>query len=186
MCRSRTANHPVGSRAGPWSVRLGRSSATSVMQIQEGVFSGLVAVVAGKFFCMPSTALLRSVLLWHVHGAWTESFVAGRHNYLLPVNQSRDAEGRGLSGRSWASAREVPADRLADEEVDLVVLQRPQELELTARWLGRRPGIDVPAVYVEHNAPRPSPAESRHPVADRSDITLVHVTDFNRLMWDNG
>ncbi|HZE17838.1 MAG TPA: glycosyltransferase, partial [Mycobacterium sp.] len=24
------------------------------------------------------------------------------------------------------------------------------------------------------------------PVADRTDITLVHVTDFNRLMWDNG
>jgi hypothetical protein len=80
----------------------------------------------------------------------------------------------------------VPLQRLVDEPVDVAVLQRPDDLELTTRWLRRRPGVDLPAVYVEHNAPRPSPVHSRHPVADRSDITLVHVTDFNRLMWDNG
>jgi len=44
----------------------------------------------------------------------------------------------------------------------------------------------VSAVYVEHNAPRPSPTNSRHPLADRADVPIVHVTDFNRLMWDNG
>jgi glycosyltransferase involved in cell wall biosynthesis len=91
-----------------------------------------------------------------------------------------------LCGRHWANADEVPADRLAGEPVDLVVLQRPEEIELAANWLGRRPGVDVPAIYVEHNAPRPSATESRHPIAERADIKLVHVTDFNRLMWDNG
>ena len=25
------------------------------------------------------------VLLWHVHGAWTTSFVHGPHTYLIPV-----------------------------------------------------------------------------------------------------
>lgn len=75
---------------------------------------------------------------------------------------------------------------LYDEHIDLVVLQRPEEIELTSRWLGRRPGLDVPAVYVEHNAPRPFAVDSVHPVAERSDIPLVHVTDFNRLMWNNG
>jgi glycosyltransferase involved in cell wall biosynthesis len=66
------------------------------------------------------------------------------------------------------------------------VLQRPQEAALLARWAGRRAGVDVPTVYVEHNAPRPHAECSRHPLADRDGITLVHVTDFNRLMWDNG
>ncbi len=75
---------------------------------------------------------------------------------------------------------------LYDEHIDLVVLQRPEEIELTSRWLGRRPGLDVPAVYVEHNVPRPFAVDSVHPVAERSDIPLVHVTDFNRLMWNNG
>jgi Glycosyl transferases group 1 len=132
------------------------------------------------------TPAARNILLWHVHGSWTEAFVAGRHHYLLPVNATKDANGRGLCGRRWPRAREVAAERLAEEPIDLAVLQRPEELELLAAWSGRRPGVDFPVVYVEHNAPRPSPTESRHPVADRSDITLVHVTDFNCLMWDNG
>lgn len=132
------------------------------------------------------TAATRNVLLWHVHGSWTESFVQGRHRYLLPVNSAKDADGRGLCGRRWPRASEVDVERLFDEKIDVAVLQRPVELELLAAWSGRRPGIDVPAVYVEHNAPRPSPTESRHPVADRTDIPLVHVTDFNCLMWDNG
>lgn len=128
----------------------------------------------------------RHILVWHVHGSWTESFVAGRHVYYIPVTPDRDADGRGLWGRDWPNAREVSSDELGDLDVDLVVLQRPEEVQLTSRWLRRRPGIDVPAVYVEHNAPRPYAVDSIHPLADRVDIPLVHVTDFNRLMWDNG
>lgn len=128
----------------------------------------------------------RSVLLWHVHGSWTEAFVAGRHRCVIPVNAKRDANGRGLCGRSWSAVQEVSWDRLRDAEIDLVVLQRPEEIDLAARWLGRRPGIDVPALYVEHNAPRPFAVDSLHPLADRSDIPVVHVTDFNQMMWDNG
>jgi glycosyltransferase involved in cell wall biosynthesis len=67
------------------------------------------------------------------------------------------------------------------------VLQRPPELErLAEAWLGRRPGRDVPAVYVEHNAPQGRIAEMRHPAADRPDLLLVHVTHFNALFWDAG
>lgn len=135
---------------------------------------------------MSSLSTPRSVLLWHVHGSWTESFAAGRHRCVLPVNAERDADGRGLCGRNWQRAQEVSTDELYDEHIDLVVLQRPEEIELTSRWLRRRPGLDVPAVYVEHNAPRPFAVDSVHPVADRSDIPIVHVTDFNRLMWNNG
>jgi hypothetical protein len=128
------------------------------------------------------------VLLWHVHGSWTTSFVRGPDEYLLPVTPDRGPEGRGRA-RTWdwpASAREVPLSRLAGEDVDVVVLQRPEDLELAERWTGRRPGVDVPAVYVEHNTPAGHAAGTRHPLADRSDIPVVHVTRFNALMWDCG
>ena len=128
------------------------------------------------------------ILLWHVHGSWTTSFVQGRHEYLLPVNAARDADGAGRA-RTWewpASAREVHVDRLRDEDIDVVVLQRPHELALTERWLGRRPGRDVPAVYLEHNAPRGEVPDTRHPLAERTDIPVVHVTPFNELFWDCG
>ncbi|WP_280402756.1 glycosyltransferase [Nocardia carnea] len=126
------------------------------------------------------------VLLWHVHGSWTTSFVRGRHRYLLPVVAGGGPWGRGRCGRDWPTAEEIPADALRDAEPDVVVLQRPEELGLAERWLGRRPGTDIPAVYVEHNAPREGAATSRHPLAERTDIPLVHVTHFNDLMWDSG
>lgn len=126
------------------------------------------------------------MLIWHVHGSWTESFVAGRHRYLIPVNSDRDADGRGVAGRTWPQAREIRVEDLADIDVDLVVLQRSADLELATRFLGRRPGIDVPAVFVEHNAPRPFAVDSVHLLAGRSDIPVVHVTAFNDMMWDNG
>jgi glycosyltransferase involved in cell wall biosynthesis len=135
---------------------------------------------------MTTPQATRSVFVWHVHGSWMEAFVAGRHRYVVPVNESKDADGRGLSGRDWPGAQEIPYEHLRDEHIDLVVLQRPCEIELATRWLGRRPGIDIPAVYVEHNTPRPFAVDSPHPLAGRDDIPLIHVTDFNRLMWDSG
>jgi hypothetical protein len=128
------------------------------------------------------------ILVWHVHGSWTTSFVQGEHEYLIPTLPERGAWGGGRPAAwEWpAGAVEVPADQLADADVDLVLLQRPEELELAARWLRRVPGRDVPAIYLEHNAPRGPAATSRHPAADREDLLLVHVTHFNALMWDAG
>lgn len=123
------------------------------------------------------------VLLWHVHGSWTTSFVQGAHDYLLPTLPERGRWGLGRAGRDWPDrVREVPADRLADTEVDVVVLQRPEELDLARKWLRR----EVPAIYVEHNTPKGDVPNSRHPMADRPDLPLVHVTHFNQLMWDCG
>ena len=128
------------------------------------------------------------ILLWHVHGSWTTSFVQGGHDYLLPVTPGRDADGLGRA-RTWdwpASAVEVPHDELHDADFDVVVVQRPHELQLVERWTGRRPGRDVPAVYVEHNTPGGEVPFTRHPLADQSTVPVVHVTHFNRLFWDCG
>lgn len=130
-----------------------------------------------------------NILLWHVHGSWTTAFVQGPHTYLVPVTPSRDPDGLGRARTfTWPdSVQEVTPEQLREAQVDLVVLQRPHELELAERWLGgRRPGRDVPAVYLEHNAPDGNVPDTRHPYADRDDLTLVHVTHFNRLFWDNG
>lgn len=128
------------------------------------------------------------ILLWHVHGSWTTSFVQGEHEYLLPVNAERDADGRGRA-RTWDwpnRVREVPIAQLRETELDLVVLQRPHELALVEEWTGRRPGRDIPALYVEHNTPGGDVPFTRHPLAEQRDIPVVHVTHFNRLFWDCG
>lgn len=128
------------------------------------------------------------ILLWHVHGSWTTSFVQGDHDYVVPVLPDRGPYGVGRA-RTWdwpRSVREVPTGELADEPLDAVVLQRPHEVDLVRRWTGRVPGRDLPAVYLEHNAPEPHPVTSVHPLAGQTDIPIVHVTHFNRLCWDSG
>ena len=127
------------------------------------------------------------ILLWHVHGSWTTAFVQGPHDYVVPVDAHRGPDGRGRA-QTWdwpASVVERTAEQLRDEPIDVVLLQRPDEERLVERWTGRRPGVDVPAVYLEHDAPHPHPTDSLHPFADR-DIPIVHVTHFNRLYWDCG
>jgi glycosyltransferase involved in cell wall biosynthesis len=126
------------------------------------------------------------ILLWHVHGAWTTAFVHGDHDYVVPVLPDRGPDGRGLAQTyDWPdSVSELPPEALRDEEFDVVILQRPHELDrLVPAWLGDRA---IPAIYVEHNAPQGRIAEMRHPAADRADLVLVHVTHFNALFWDAG
>jgi glycosyltransferase involved in cell wall biosynthesis len=130
------------------------------------------------------------IFLWHVHGSWTTAFVQGKHDYLVPVLPDRSENGRGRA-RTWTwpqSVVEVSPEDAAEADVDVVVLQRPPELHSLAEgWLGgRRPGRDVPAVYLEHTAPEGAVNGMRHPAADRDDLTLVHVTHFNALFWDSG
>jgi hypothetical protein len=119
-----------------------------------------------------------NILLWHVHGSWTTSFVQGKHRYLIPVNDARDEWGRGRARTfDWpATVEEMP---LADiHDVDIAIVQRPGEMALVPKG--------VPVVYVEHNTPKGDVPNTRHPMAGRDDVRIVHVTDFNELMWDNG
>jgi hypothetical protein len=115
------------------------------------------------------------------------ALVQGRHEYMIPTTPPRDADGAGRLGYPWpARAREIPADQLRDAQLDLVVLQRLHEPALCEAWTGRRPGRDLPAVWLEHNAPQGRIAEMRHPVCDHPGVELVHVTHFNALFWDAG
>ena len=131
------------------------------------------------------------ILVWHVHGSYLTSFVSGEHDYLLPAVPGRGPDGRGRA-QTWdwpARAREVTPGALREEEIDVVVLQRPHEVDLLERWTGRRVGTDLPAVYLEHNAPTEHAVRSEHPVLRDPrlhDVPVVHVTGFNAMAWDCG
>lgn len=129
------------------------------------------------------------ILLWHVHGSWTTAFVQGPHTYLVPVLAGRGPDGRGRA-QTWewpATVEEVTPQQAAAADIDLVILQRPEELAgLAETWTGRRPGLDLRAVYVEHNAPDGPVNAMVHPAAERPELVVVHVTNFNQLFWDTG
>jgi hypothetical protein len=124
------------------------------------------------------------ILTWNTHGGWMNSFVRGKHDFLLPV----DRDGRG--GRSWhpwpANVRDIREALVAGAEVDLVVAHEPWQLEVIEGLTGRAPGTDMPAIYVEHNPPTSGLPGATHPLADHPHVPVVHVTHFNALMWDHG
>ncbi|GAA4603912.1 glycosyltransferase involved in cell wall biosynthesis [Actinoplanes octamycinicus] len=119
-----------------------------------------------------------NILLWHVHGSWTTSFVQGKHRYLIPVNEARDEWGRGRARTfDWPdSVEELPLDQIRD--ADVAIVQRPEEIDLVPPSL--------PVIYVEHNTPKGDVPNTRHPLADRDDVVIAHVTHFNELFWDCG
>jgi hypothetical protein len=119
-----------------------------------------------------------NILLWHVHGSWATAFVQGKHRYLVPVNEARDEWGRGRAQTfDWPqSVEERPLEEITD--IDVAIVQRPHELDLVPPH--------VPVVYVEHNTPKGEVPLTRHPMADRDDLIIAHVTHFNELFWDTG
>ena len=127
------------------------------------------------------------ILMWDVHGGYTDSLVAGTHDYLF---LRRDRSGRGGLARygnsAPSNAYEVTADELHDQPPDVVLLQRLEEIELCTEHLGRRPGHDLSAIFLEHNTPKADVPLTRHPLADEPSLLVVHVTHFNQLFWDCG
>lgn len=129
------------------------------------------------------------ILVWHVHAAWLTSFVHGPHEYYVPVVAGRGDDGKGRAQTyAWPeNVREVTLEELRTADFDVVILQRPRELELFQLWTGHALGSrGVSAVYVEHNTPRGDVNEWRQVMSARSDIPIVHVTPFNQMAWDNG
>ena len=126
-------------------------------------------------------------LTWHVHGNYLWYLSSVPHDIFLPVRAGAP-EGYGGRGASFTwpdNVHEVPADEVRDLDVDVVITQSHRN------WLEDRPAIlspaqlDLPHVHIEHDPPRASPTDTRHPIDDPS-VLIVHVTPFNRLMWDSG
>ena len=114
------------------------------------------------------------ILLWHVHGSWTTSFVQGRHAYLVPVAARPRPDGRGRA-RTWDWPDRRGRGARPSELAERGRRRRRPAAARRARaspsaGSARRPGRDVPAVCVEHNTPQGRRRRHRHPVADRDDL----------------
>jgi hypothetical protein len=134
---------------------------------------------------MPPDRALR-ILTWHVHGSYLESLGHLGHEIVVPVLPGRP---EGFAGRPpdapWPDTiREVPAAEVRDLDVDVVLFQSRTGWEEAQAILSdqQRRG---PRLYLEHDPPREHPTDTRHWVDD-PDVTVVHVSAFNDLMWDSG
>lgn len=127
------------------------------------------------------------VLTWYTHAGYINTFLRGPHTFVFVVS---DQESFSAPDRpTFPLPDNVELVREADvhaDPPDLVIVQRLEEIDFCQQRLGLRLGRDVPAIFLEHNVPRVNVPESVHPLADREDWFIVHVTQVNRLLWDCG
>jgi glycosyltransferase involved in cell wall biosynthesis len=128
-----------------------------------------------------------NILIWHIHGSYLNTLARIEHNWFLPVKPGRPVGygGRGPTFDLPDYVCEVPAEQVRNLKLDLVIYQSPKNYQEDQFELLTNEQRRLPKIYLEHNTPKPSATDTRHPVDD-PDVLLVHVTHYNRLMWDNG
>ncbi len=127
------------------------------------------------------------ILIWHIHGSYLNTLGRIEHDWYLPVKPGKP-EGYGGRGPTFDLpdyVREVPAERVRELDLDLIIYQTPKnyfddQFEILSEEQRR-----LPKIYLEHNTPKPDAVHTRH-LIDDPNLLLVHVTHFNHLMWDNG
>ncbi|MEF2277449.1 glycosyltransferase family 4 protein [Deinococcus sp. YIM 134068] len=127
------------------------------------------------------------ILTWHVHGSYLYYLTQVPNEFYLPVKPGRP---EGYGGRAgdfrWSdNVHDVPAEEVRNLPFDAILFQsRRNYLEDQLEILSPAQRA-LPRLYLEHDPPRETPTDTRHPVDD-PEVMLVHVTAFNDLMWDSG
>jgi glycosyltransferase involved in cell wall biosynthesis len=127
------------------------------------------------------------ILIWHVHGSYLHALTRLDHDWYLPVKPDRSDGyyGRGPQGTWPDRGTEVPAERVRELDLDLVIFQTAANWRRDQNEILSEAQRRLPRIYLEHNTPRPDVVNTRH-VVDDPGVLLVHVTHYNRLMWDSG
>jgi len=121
------------------------------------------------------------ILTWAARPDYLRSLAHTSHELMVVSS----AQGHSGHGDFPPNVRAVDAREARRQKIDLILFQRPtdyldEQYEILTAAQRR-----APKIYLEHEPPREHPVESRHVVSE-SGVPVVHVSHFNRLMWDHG
>lgn len=128
----------------------------------------------------------KRVLTWHVHGNYLYYLTQAHHDFYLPVKEGRP---EGYGGRAgtlpWGdNMYEIPAEETRNQGFDVILYQSHKNYNVDRLEILSDEQLKLPQVYLEHDPPLGHPTDTKHPVDDPNAL-IVHVTHFNRLMWDS-
>jgi glycosyltransferase involved in cell wall biosynthesis len=126
------------------------------------------------------------VFTWHIHGSYLFYLSQGNYDIYIPTKPEKTEGyyGRGETFPFGNNVIEIPAEEVKDHEFDCIVFQTNNNYLVDQYEVLSEAQRQLPCIYIEHDPPRQHPTDTKHAVDD-PDITLVHVTHFNRLMWDS-
>jgi hypothetical protein len=126
------------------------------------------------------------IFTWHIHGSYLYYLSQGNYDIYIPTKPEKTEGyyGRGETFPFGGNVIEIPADEVKNHRFDCILFQTNQNFKADQFEILSEEQRELPKVYLEHDPPRQHPTDTRH-LIDDPDIMLVHVTHFNRLMWDN-
>lgn len=135
---------------------------------------------------MPRHRRLR-ILTWHVHGNYLYYLSQVPHTFYVLADAVRSPGYAGRVGRlPWGdNVVEVQLANVRETQFDCILFQSRTGYIRDQHHLLSDAQRRLPRIYLEHDPPQEHPTDTRHPVDDPT-MLLVHVTPFNRLMWDCG
>ena len=126
------------------------------------------------------------IFTWHIHSSYLYYLSQGNYDIYIPVSKQLTS---GYYGKGnifpWGSnVHEIPVEQVKDHNFDCILYQSTKDYLVDQYEILSPAQRKLPRIYLEHNTPSKSPVSTKHVVNDRR-ICLVHVTHYNRLMWDN-
>ncbi|PAW95659.1 LPS biosynthesis transferase [Mucilaginibacter sp. MD40] len=126
------------------------------------------------------------IFTWHIHGSYLFYLSQGNYDIYIPTKPEKTEGyyGRGETFPFGANVIEIPAEEVKDHSFDCIVYQTNNNYLTDQYEILSEEQRKLPRIYIEHDPPRQHPTDTKH-VVDDPEVTLVHVTHFNRLMWDS-
>lgn len=127
------------------------------------------------------------IFTWHIHGSYLYYLSQGEYQIYIPVseNKTEGYYGRGETFPFGDNVIEIPAEEVRQHQFDCILFQTNHNYLVDQYQILSEKQRQLPRIYLEHDPPRVHPTNTVH-VVDDPALTVVHVTHFNRLMWDNG
>lgn len=127
------------------------------------------------------------IFTWHVHGSYLYYLSQGNYVIYIPVDEAKSNgyAGRGETFPFGANVIEVEAEDVKNLELDLILFQDDDNYLLHQYEILSEHQRTLPKIYLEHDPPWGHPTDTLHLIQD-PEVLVVHVTHFNKLMWDNG
>jgi glycosyltransferase involved in cell wall biosynthesis len=126
------------------------------------------------------------IFTWHIHGSYLFYLSQGNYDIFIPtkLEKTEGYYGRGETFPFGPNVIEIPAEDVKNHRFDVVLFQTNKNYLEDQFEILSQEQRELPKIYLEHDPPRRHPTDTRHVVNDPA-VTLVHVTYFNSLMWDN-
>jgi hypothetical protein len=126
------------------------------------------------------------IFTWHVHGSYLYYLSQGNFEIFIPVNDQKSEGyiGYGTTFPFGDNVHEIPVNNIRELTIDCILFQSPETYLKDQYEIFSDAQRQLPKIYLEHDPPQGHPTNTQHAVHDPS-VHIVHVTQFNQLMWDN-